>query len=245
MSRSKEDNVMSHERDGTAAVPSSFLTARLAQGGGHDRLSSRRQFFHKVGLLAFAGALAQAPEVLKRRGWLPAACAGGDGELRDTVCGLAAFIVPGLDAFSVHQGASTPEPGAIDAGITDILIQAFDLFVPFLPSFSATIAAILNGVALAVNPTVTGPFASRFANLSFAEKGAVFEFLESDPALRALAGALPQFVAFVVYSEAGAIDPATGVLTGTPLGWSLSGYEGIADGRDELKGYFQNRKKVD
>ena len=57
------------------------------------------------------------------------------------------------------------------------------------------------------------------------------------PELRpALAGVLPQFVAFLVYSEAGVFDPVTRTLTGTPLGWKLSNYEGVADGRDEFKG---------
>ena len=77
----------------------------------------------------------------------------------------------------------------------------------------------------------------------------VFELLEGGviPELQpfaALAGVLPQFVAFLVYSEAGVFDPNTRRLTGPPLGWDLSNYEGVADGRDEFKGYYQDRRKV-
>jgi hypothetical protein len=34
-------------------------------------------------------------------------------------------------------------------------------------------------------------------------------------------------------------DPATRSLTGIPLGWKLSRYQGVADGRDEFLGYFK------
>lgn len=139
------------------------------------------------------------------------------------------------------------EPGGVDAVVTDIFILTLDALVPFVPNFSATVAAILNGVAQVVNPAVTGPFASPFANLSFGEKAAVFALLEGgqiDPSLKPLAGALPQFTAFLAYSEAGVLDPVTGALTAIPLGWTLTGYRGPSDGHDEFKGYYQNRRKV-
>jgi hypothetical protein len=104
-------------------------------------------------------------------------------------------------------------------------------------------------VAQSVNPSSSGPFSAPFANLSFPEKVKVFAFLEGGviPELRPFAplvGVLPQFVAFLVYSEAGVFDPKKRTLTGTPLGWTLSKYEGVADGRDEFKGYYQDRRKV-
>ena len=124
-----------------------------------------------------------------------------------------------------------------------------DQAVPFLPNFSVQVAGILNGVAQVVNPSASGPFSAPFANLLFPEKVAVFEFSRAatrspncDPV--PLAGVLPQFVAFLVYSEAGVFDPDTRTLTGTPLAGALSKYEGVADGRDEFKGYYQNRRKV-
>jgi len=40
--------------------------------------------------------------------------------------------------------------------------------------------------------------------------------------------------------EAGAFDPLTRTLTGPPLGWTLSQYQGVSDGRAEFLGYFRN-----
>ena len=112
--------------------------------------------------------------------------------------------------------------------------------MPPLATVSEAVAAILNGTAQAVNPAAAG-----FAQLTFPEKVVVFQFLEGDPELAPLAGILPLFVAFLTYSEAGAFDPETRTLTGQPVGWTLSGYEGVADGRNEFIGYYENRKKVD
>jgi hypothetical protein len=210
----------------------------------HARLLSRRSFIRHAGLTAAAMALLPVPEVLSGRGWVQPAYAAEPDLVHDTFNGLLAFIVPGSDRYSEHQGISTAEPGGVVAGITDVLIASMDQAVPFRPNFSVELAGILNGVAQAVNPSASGRYSAPFANLSFPEKVAVFQVLEGDPALRPLAGVLPQFVAFLVYSEAGVFDPKKRTLTGTPLGWTLSKYEGVADGRDEFKGYYQDRRKV-
>ena len=216
---------------------------------GHARLMSRRRFLRHAGLTAAAMALLQAPQVLSGRGWIQPVYAAKPDLVHDTFNGLLAFVVPGSDRYSKHQGVSTAEPGGVDAGITDVLIASMDQAVPFRPNFSVELAGILNGVAEAVNTSASGPFSAPFAKLSFPEKVKVFAFLEGGvvPELRPfapLAGVLPQFVAFLVYSEAGVFDPVTRTLTGTPLGWKLSNYEGVADGRDEFKGYYQDRRKV-
>ena len=39
-------------------------------------------------------------------------------------------------------------------------------------------------------------------------------------------------------------DPDTKQLTGTPVGWTLTGYGGASDGWDELRGYYQGRREV-
>jgi hypothetical protein len=65
--------------------------------------------------------------------------------------------------------------------------------------------------------------------------------MDGHDAFKVLAGVLPAFVAFFVYSEAGAFDPATRSLTGRPLGWTLSDYDGVADGRDAMIGYLRER----
>jgi hypothetical protein len=190
-------------------------------------------------------ALLQAPEVLSGRGWIQPAQAAEPDLVHVTYNGLLAFVVPGTDPYSVQQDVITDEQGGVDAGITDVLIASMDQAVPFRPNFSVELAGVLNGVAQEVNQSASEPFSAPFANLSFPEKVAVFSVLEGGliPDLRPfapLAGVLPQFVAFLVYSEAGVFDPNTGRY----LGWDLSNYEGVADGRDEFKGYYQDRRKV-
>jgi hypothetical protein len=211
----------------------------------HARLLSRRSFIRHAGLAAAAMALLQAPEVLSGRGWIQPAYAAEPDLVHDTFNGLLAFVVPGSDSYSEHQGVNTAEPGGVGAGITDVLIASMDQAVPFVPNFSVQVAGILNKVAQAVNPSASVEYSAPFANLSFPEKAKVFELLEGgvEPELRPfapLAGVLPQFVAFLLYSEAGVFDPNTRRY----LGWDLSHYEGVADGRDEFKGYYQNRRKV-
>jgi hypothetical protein len=208
-------------------------------------LLSRRDFLALTGQLAAALALVPASGILSERGWLNLAYAAEPDLVHDTVNGLIAFIVPGPDTYSVAQGVSTPEPGGIDAGIIEVLIEGADKSQPSPPPASAVIATILNDVAQQVNPSPSGPFLSPFANLSFAEKVTVFAIMESYDPLKQLAGTLLFFVAFLAYSEAGVFDPGTETLTGQPVGWTLSGYEGMADGWDEFIGYFENRKKVD
>src|SRR5262245_27582118 len=110
--------------------------------------------------------------------------------LRDTMNGFVAFVVPGPDEYSVAQGVSTPEPGAVDAQATDFLIGALDLSAPFAPGFASTVASILNDIARQVNPDASGPFSSDFARLSFGEKAAVLSVMEGLEPLRPLAGVL-------------------------------------------------------
>jgi hypothetical protein len=111
---------------------------------------SRRSFLLDVGLLAAATALVQAAGFLGSRGWIAAARAATPDVVHDTFNGLLAFVVPGADEYSVAQGVSTLEPGGVDANATDVFIQTLDQSTPFLPNFSATVAAILNDLALSV-----------------------------------------------------------------------------------------------
>ena len=77
--------------------------------------------------------------------------------VHDTINGLSAFVVPGPDAYSVAQGNSTSEPGAIAALTTEIFIPILDGSVPFVSNFSGVVAGILNQLALAVNPGTGWP----------------------------------------------------------------------------------------
>ena len=171
--------------------------------------------------------------------------AAGPDLVHDALNGLLAFIVPGPDPYSLAQGVSTVEPGGVDAGVAEVLIRTLDLTVPFVPQFSATVVAILEGLAGAVHPSAPGPFASAFARLSFAEKAAVFQIMDSTASLASLGGVLPAFVAYLCYSDAGAFDLTTRRLTGQPVGWTISHYSGVADGRDELRGYLGHRRSAE
>ena len=208
---------------------------------------SRRAFVVQVGLLA--AALAPLPGVLKRTGLLDDALAATPDVVSETFNGLVAFVVPGPDAYSVAQGESSAEPGGLDAGATPALIAGLNFAQFFNPTAAQGVATLLNGIALAVNPAAAnGTFSSPFANLLFAEKAVVFAVLERDPqfaALRSLAGSLLGLVAFLSYSEVSVFDPGTRTLFGQPVGWTLSSYDGVAEGRDELRGYFEHRRRAD
>ncbi len=177
-------------------------------------------------------------EFLQSARWFEGVAAQSADLIRDTFNGLFAFVVPGTDRYSTHQGVHTADPGGVDAGAMAILIENIDRSTPFVPQFSSHVAALLNGLAEAVNPAAAGDFPSPFARLSFAEKAAVFQFMDATDGFKVLAGVLPGFAAFFVYSEAAAFDPATRSLIGTPLGWTLSQYQGVSDGRAELRGYL-------
>jgi hypothetical protein len=202
-------------------------------------LISRRRFL-RVGLLtSAAAAIANSPLCEQL---LETAKAATPDLLHDTFNGLLAFIVPGPDAYSQAQGATSPTPGGVDGSVAEVLIETLDLSVPFLTRFSATVAAILNNLAQVVNPSAVSPFGSPFANLKYAEKVSVLQIMDSTEALKSLGGVLPLLVAALCYSDAGAFDPATRSLTGTPVGWTISNYSGVSDGRDEFQGYFENKR---
>lgn len=215
----------------------------------HTANMSRRSLLGCSMLAACAAALEPLAQVILDRGWAKVVKADEPDLLilvRDTMNGLVAFVVPGRDSYSVHQGISAVESGGIDANIVDHLIASIDMLPPPpppFPSVSIMVATVLNNVAMAVNPTPSGPFPSAFSCLSFNEKVGVFAAMEADPSMRNLARMLPAFVAFFCYSEAGVFDLETQTLTGQPVGWALSGYE-FEHGHDEFRGYYQNRISV-
>jgi hypothetical protein len=197
---------------------------------------SRRQLLERAtALVAGAAVLDQLPHALCLQGWLEDAYAATPNVVQQTMNGLVAFIVPGRDRYSRAQGTTTKTPGGIEAGATPVLIRTLDRFLPGPLPLSATAATILNEFAAQVTPVNRGyhPFLSAFANLSVARKAQVFQTVESLQAesagsIRFLIGNLPDLVAFVAY--------------GRPLGRKLTKYAGVADGRKELKGYWQGRK---
>ena len=195
------------------------------------------------------GGIAALPPLLERIGVLDRVLAATPNLTQDTINGLVAFMIPGPDAYSVAQGVTTPEPGGIDGGATDAYIHALNLDFLFLPTLADMVAGLLNDVALAVNPaSATGTFQSPFANLAFEEKAAVFAVLDGDPQfdpLRNLISIIPGLLVFIAFSEAPVWDRQNRVLTGTPFGWTLTGFTGPAEGRADFRGYFENRRKAD
>ena len=200
---------------------------------------SRRGFVGHVMFAGAAAALIQSPDFLGRRAGV--AHAASADILHETYNALLAFVVPGRDEYSIQQRDVTDDAGGVEAGGVDALIATIDESTPYFPNFSSVIATILNDTSMAVNPFATGPFGAAFARLSSPEKAAVFQYLDSNDATKVLAGVLPAFVAFFVYSEAGSFDPITRSLTGAPVGWVISNYSGVADGRDEFLGYLKGK----
>jgi hypothetical protein len=176
----------------------------------------------------------------------------------DALNGFVAFIAPGNDAYSKQQGQATDKPGGVASNTLPAFILSLDKFVPAsifgaygatIP-VSAAIAGLLDTYALLADPAATvGPFLSPFANLSFADKAAAYKSIEADleilnNELAFVGGILPGFAAFVIFSEAGAFDTATGELTGEPVMWSRTNFAGPSDGWPEFIGYYEGRKSV-
>jgi len=204
---------------------------------------SRRGFVGQVFAATLAAALVQARGFVAGRPSYEELLGSPLDIVHDTFNGLLAFVVPGRDAYSTHQGVTTPEPGGVEIAPVPVLAATLD-GTTFLPNFSAIVAATLNGLAQTIDPAAVAPFQSPFANLPFAGKAAVFQIMDATDPLKPLAGVLPAFVAFFCYSESGVFDVATRTIAGEPPGWRLSAYQGVADGRDEFLGYFGNGRAL-
>ena len=227
---------------------------------------SRRDFLVRAGWAGLGAALVQLPAALRGKGWLDEAAAQDANLTRDTLNGLVAFVVPGPDPYSVAQGESSGAPGAIAARTTDNLILNLDSFLPNpdLGPFnndgsvplSGAVANLLNSQAAQVDPAANGGgFASHFSRLSFKEKAEVFKRIEAmsgdDDAsrnIRFVGGILPGYTAYLAYTEWHVFDPATRTVSARPVGWDTSSYmpgrTKPADGWDELKGYYQGRRRA-
>lgn len=236
----------------------------MTGGAGGQRLH-RREFIARSGqVLGASAVLSQLPALLAAKGWLDEAQAQEADLTRDTLNGLVVFICPGPDPYSIAQGESTDEPGAIEANTTENLILNLDSFLPAADvggaanddtvPISGAVANLLNSHAAQVNPVAAGGgFPSHFSRLSFAEKAEVFERIEATSGtddvsnqLRFVGGILPGFTAFLVFGEWHVFDPETRKLTGRPVGWDLTNYQprGPVRGWDEHKGYYQGRRRA-
>ncbi|WP_034239368.1 hypothetical protein [Saccharomonospora iraqiensis] len=178
---------------------------------------------------------------------------------------VAAALATGLSGTGVALPGTELLPGelaTLDRAFSVLLEN--DATVPL----SFPISGLLNLLATQVNPAaVNGPFLSPFARLTFAEKTRAFALLEGPDSdlvalldarfleplkssvsglLEFVGGALIEFAAFGAYSEYAVFDADRKRLTGTPVGWRLTGYQpdGPVEGWDEFLGYYQNRTEV-
>ena len=162
---------------------------------------NRRQFLARSGAVGGLSLLAAVlPGVLEASGWANPAYAQSADLVLDTFNGLAAFLLPGNDAYSALQGESADGPGGVAAGAAAGMITALDRYLPTphvhilgmdlgIPRLdavplAAAVANLLDAVALTVNPLALNPVTpsgislSAFAHLTSAEKAKVFQLLE-------------------------------------------------------------------
>ena len=107
----------------------------------------RRQMLARMA--ALGAALGAAPSIVRApaagarvdRGLSPATVArvaqASPGLTHDTVSAITAFVCPGDDAYSVHQGVTLAEPGGIAAEAPDLVIETLNTYyaVPEVAAF--------------------------------------------------------------------------------------------------------------
>jgi hypothetical protein len=206
---------------------------------------SRRAFVGRAAMLA-AAALAPLPAAAARAGLVGAGAAAAPGDfVLETLDGVVAYVVPGDDRHSTAQGVSTRRAGGVAARGGEGLRATLEAAGP---GTADAAVAVLNGFARAVDPRAdvragTLGFSAPFAALSSRAKTEVFVRLSRSPedAIRQLGAILPALAAFVSYSEFGVLDSDP---PSRPVGWQITGYDGVADGRDELRGYYRGRRRA-
>lgn len=295
---------------------------------------TRRDFLARTGVLGAASVAAQvlaAPAARAQAG--DALLAPVLAELspalqqlaHDAIAALGVFVIPGPDPWSVQQGLTDEQPGAVEADnprfLLDILdfdfvplsdtgaraltqalatatvdlplppevnelLQPFldgssnldDLLLPFTTNdqvipVGLVIALYLNYAASLVNPAavVPVPFTAPFANLTWEEKAAALEMIETqqpellagidsnlpEPVdetvsglLKFAAGALLEYAAYGSLTEFAMFDPDDPPrLRDRPVGWQLTGYQPgrleSVHGWDELLGYHNGVQAVE
>ena len=117
--------------------------------------STRRQFLARIGLLGAAAAL--GPAALSGKNAARAQLLDPVTEplldeaagpvlrrlARDTMRGLAVFVVPGPDEYSRQQEMSSETPGAIEAKTDEFMLKNLDELVPLPDELASPLAAAL------------------------------------------------------------------------------------------------------
>jgi hypothetical protein len=184
------------------------------------------------------------------------AAVGGDDYTAQAFKALAAYVVPGDDAYSVQQRLTRPGPGGVAAGTDRMLRRTYDnaLGVGVAPALKIDAPGAF-GLALVLElyararyfwESYAGPYEHPFANLRHPLKAQVLGALDNDALLTGSPigyafGTPITLAAFGAYGEAGVYDRATKRLSGRPVGWDLAQYDGVSDGWPELRGYWKGR----
>ncbi|GGU46677.1 hypothetical protein [Nocardioides albus] len=173
----------------------------------------RRFFLTRVGVLgALAAAGTAVPGVARAVTTGPADPLVGVvskllAELaRDTLNGLAVFVVPGPDGYSRTQGTPRSEPGAMEAKTPDFLIESLDNYVPMPDQIAAAVGrALANG--LADVPIVVPNGLPLIPNALLADLDDVIKLLlRNDSALP-----LSAVIALLLNTQAVRVDPSSAV----------------------------------
>lgn len=106
---------------------------------------SRRELLARTGVLGAAVALSSTVGGRLARAQAPVGDLLEDGTdalapplrevVRDTFAGIAAFVCPGPDRFSVQQGETDDAPGGVDADGGGFLAHALDHYLPYPDAF--------------------------------------------------------------------------------------------------------------
>jgi hypothetical protein len=123
---------------------------------------------------------------------------------RDTFNGLAAFVVPGRDAYSRAQGTPRAGPGAIGAGTPDRLLATFDHLLPLPEEMARAIAGVLASGLPEVPVALPGDLSALSSCVADTLDGAVQRILARPDLLP-----LSQVVALLLNLLATQVDPAT------------------------------------
>ncbi len=130
------------------------------------RLLGRRQFLAQFGVLgasllvaptaARADSLTEALTAPRAAAPAPPADPGAALHVlsQDTYRGLAAWVVPGKDPYSVAQGETSPTPGGVEAGAGEFLLYGLDRYVPASDEMLRPVAQAL---ATGVSSTAPAP----------------------------------------------------------------------------------------
>lgn len=177
--------------------------------------------------------------------------------ITDAFNGLAAFVAPGNDKYSVKQGVSTSKPGGVANGAAQVVRDTLDSAIPIVVGEAETKAPGALAYALLLGNYATqvatfsaiGPFSSAFANLTWIQKREALIRLDAAPPLEGTqvtyaGNAMITLAALGSFSEGTAYNRKTKVLSGTPVGWQLSKYQGVSDGHADFIGYYQGRTEV-